>query len=286
MPIEIKPSDKVIEIGPGGGPKTYSDILIEKYIDFHGHRGNKPLYIDRPLLEHPTDIIPFRDKTFDYSLAYHVLEHTENPEIFLKELQRISKAGIIETPSVICELLYGSNQHKLLCWFDEEKKRFMICLKDFSKWYYQVDFRGVFNFNFHYSEFMTNMFVPGILISRYCWKDKIDFCITDNENELFGGDINKVFNEIAAKVKYMESSNLSRKILKKTYTFINRANDKVKWEYSKLRHKIYKKDEWKIIEENLICPYCKSRMDKKESSFKCASCQFQYIRENNILRKA
>ena len=77
----------------------------------------------------------------------------------------------------------------------------MICFKDFSKWYYQVDFRGVFNFNVHYSEFMNNLNIPGILISKYYWKEKINFCITDNENDIFGKNIQNQFTEIAKKIR-------------------------------------------------------------------------------------
>jgi SAM-dependent methyltransferase len=57
--------------------------------------------------------MPFRDKTFDYVIAFHVLEHIPRPELFLEELMRVAKAGYIETPNVIFEHLVPYDIHCL-----------------------------------------------------------------------------------------------------------------------------------------------------------------------------
>jgi ubiquinone/menaquinone biosynthesis C-methylase UbiE len=51
--------------------------------------------------------LPFKDKTFDYVYASHVLEHTRNPEAACQELMRIARAGYIETPSPFYEQGYN-----------------------------------------------------------------------------------------------------------------------------------------------------------------------------------
>lgn len=48
--------------------------------------------------------MPFRDKAFDYSILSHVLEHLENPARALKEVERVSRAGYIETPNAMAEI--------------------------------------------------------------------------------------------------------------------------------------------------------------------------------------
>jgi len=55
----------------------------------------------------------FKDKAFDFVIASHILEHMADPETFLKELQRIGKAGYIETPNAIFERLHPYNIHCL-----------------------------------------------------------------------------------------------------------------------------------------------------------------------------
>lgn len=57
--------------------------------------------------------MPFRNKTFDYIVAFHVLEHLPDPASFLNELQRVGKAGNIECPNVIFERLIPYNVHLL-----------------------------------------------------------------------------------------------------------------------------------------------------------------------------
>ena len=39
------------------------------------------------------------DNEFDFVIASHVIEHIEDFEFFLKELERISKKGYIELPT-------------------------------------------------------------------------------------------------------------------------------------------------------------------------------------------
>ena len=42
--------------------------------------------------------MPFADKTFDYAICSHVLEHVERPDTVIAELTRVAKAGYIEVP--------------------------------------------------------------------------------------------------------------------------------------------------------------------------------------------
>src|SRR5437870_3247712 len=85
--LPIKPSDLVLDVGSGSNPHPAADILLERYIDTK-HRYDQ-LVADRPIVLGDACKMPFRDKAFDYIIAFHVLEHVRTPETFLKELVRV-----------------------------------------------------------------------------------------------------------------------------------------------------------------------------------------------------
>ena len=94
--LPIKSSDLVLDVGSGSSPHR-ADVLLERYLDpKHRYRA---MVIDRPTVLADACKTPFRDKAFDFVIAFHVLEHVPDPAAFLNELQRIGKAGYIETPN-------------------------------------------------------------------------------------------------------------------------------------------------------------------------------------------
>lgn len=109
--LPINRSALVLEIGSGGNPHPASDILLEKYVvNSHRLRG---LSIDRPLVLADACRMPFRSKAFDYTIAFHVLEHVEHPSSFLKEISRVSCGGYIETPNALYERIAPLSVHLL-----------------------------------------------------------------------------------------------------------------------------------------------------------------------------
>ena len=87
----------MLEIGAGGNPYPRANVLLDAYEDTVERR-EKLLVNDRPLVLGFAENLPFRDKSFDFIIASHVLEHSKDPEAFIKELMRVGKAGYIETP--------------------------------------------------------------------------------------------------------------------------------------------------------------------------------------------
>ncbi len=81
--------------------------------------------------------LPFKDNEFDFVFASHVIEHVEDVSYFIEELQRISKKGYIELPSMLEDNIVLSENniidHKWFFKFDDvnqillaEKKRQLI----------------------------------------------------------------------------------------------------------------------------------------------------------------
>lgn len=71
------------------------------------------LFHDRPTVLSFGENLPFKDKSFDYVISAHVLEHSPYPENFLAELQRVSRAGYIETPDAFMERINPYKDHRL-----------------------------------------------------------------------------------------------------------------------------------------------------------------------------
>ena len=61
--------------------------------------------------------LPFKDKEFDFVIASHVIEHVDDFEFFIKELERISSKGYIELPSRLADNLVFENKNDHIWWF-------------------------------------------------------------------------------------------------------------------------------------------------------------------------
>lgn len=102
----------VLDVGAGGNPYPRSDVLMDRLTGAE-HRCGESMMIDRPVVFGDASRMPFKDKAFDFVIASHILEHMAEPETFLKELQRVGKAGYIETPNALFERLCPYHIHCL-----------------------------------------------------------------------------------------------------------------------------------------------------------------------------
>ena len=70
--------------------------------------------------------LPFKDNEFDFVYASHVIEHVDDVSYFIKEIQRISKLGYIELPSMLEDNMILSDNstkdHKWFFQFDDVNK--------------------------------------------------------------------------------------------------------------------------------------------------------------------
>jgi SAM-dependent methyltransferase len=102
----------VLEVGAGGNPYPRANVLLDA-METTIERNEQQLINDRPLVLGLCEELPFKDKSFDYVIASHVHEHTDDPEKFLSELMRVAKAGYIETPEGWFEKMCSFTYHRL-----------------------------------------------------------------------------------------------------------------------------------------------------------------------------
>lgn len=129
--ISIKKTDRVLEIGPGAHPHPRSDEFLEKVFDEaealaqSGH--SRPADLSKKVHFYTGERFPFDDKSFDYIICSHVIEHVPINELesFISEMKRVSKRGYIEFPTVFYELVNYEPVHIWLMNFRDGKMIFM-----------------------------------------------------------------------------------------------------------------------------------------------------------------
>lgn len=126
--VKTVPADaSVLEIGPGYQPFPRSTMFVD-YKDLPNIPANAKVSIDLN-----TTPLPFADKSYDFIYCRHVIEDMFNPFLLIQEMQRVGKAGYIETPSPIAELgrgvdgssppFRGYHHHRTIVWMYEGELR-------------------------------------------------------------------------------------------------------------------------------------------------------------------
>jgi SAM-dependent methyltransferase len=171
MQLPIKAQDIVLDVGSGGNPHPRSDVLLERYASGQ-HRHGAQVVANRPMVFADACHMPFKDKAFDYVIAFHVLEHVSTPDLFLRELMRVAKAGYIETPNVMFERVRPYGVHCLEVM--NVRGRLLIHKKSAPK----IDpyLENVFDSPRWHKLFYHH---PEFFHVCYHWKDRIDFEIAN-----------------------------------------------------------------------------------------------------------
>ena len=101
---------KILDIGCGYRANKNASVIadIQDFSDF---------YKEKKFVKIEGKKLPFEDKEFDFVIASHVIEHIDNFEFFIKELERISSKGYIELPSRLGDNLVFENKNDHIWWF-------------------------------------------------------------------------------------------------------------------------------------------------------------------------
>jgi SAM-dependent methyltransferase len=152
----ISDTDRVLEIGPGATPHPRSDVFLERNYDDNqekfaqtGYHGE--LKTEKPIFFYDENApFPFKDKEFDYVICSHVIEHVGDVEHFISEMCRVSKKGYMEFPAVYYEFLYNFNEHRNICYYDQnsliyfEKDAHFHSLKKIQKLFWDSLYKGYY----------------------------------------------------------------------------------------------------------------------------------------------
>ena len=259
MQLPISDSAIVLDVGSGGNPHPRADVLIDR-LSGAEHRGGDPMLIDRPAIIGDATKLPFKDKSFDYVIASHVLEHMPDPEVFLSELQRVSKAGYIETPNFICERFIPSRAHCLEIGLIDnvlqihKKNSFHI-----DPFFLELDYLQKNN---QWAKVYFNN--PELFHIQHYWNNKINYKIFNPDTSCDW--IEDVYNNSIGKkeiVGYQDGRAGWRSIGLKIYQSIQKFKRKSRLKYFNLY-------------EVIACPKCKGDLNKVKNVLHCEACELTF----------
>lgn len=176
VPVDAKAL--VLDVGSGGNPYPRANVLLDAHEDTV-ERFHVPLIKDRPFVIGIIEKLPFKNRVFDFVIASHVLEHTANPAAFLDELQRVGKAGYIETPDAFFEKICPFTFHRLEVTENGDtleitKKKSWCPHKEIVELY-----KKKFNRYPAWIRYVSEHPYP--FYTRFYWKDSIKYVITNPE---------------------------------------------------------------------------------------------------------
>ena len=114
----------ILDIGCGYNASKFAKVICDVQ-DLSNH------YQDKKFIRLTEKKLPFKDKEFDFVVASHVMEHVEDIDFFIKELERVSKKGYIELPTMLEDNLVFENKKDHL-WhmdFDDAENKLLISKK-------------------------------------------------------------------------------------------------------------------------------------------------------------
>ena len=103
--FNIKEGEKVLDIGSGPYPFPFATHLADLYDGETSHRAEPIVKDDRPFEVCSIEMLPYKDKEFDFVYCSHVLEHVSDPAKACEEIMRVGKRGYIETPTRTSDIM-------------------------------------------------------------------------------------------------------------------------------------------------------------------------------------
>ena len=155
----------ILDIGCGYRAHKNANVIADVQ-DFSNY------YKKKKFIQIKDKHLPFNDKEFDFVIASHVIEHVEDFEFFIKELERISSRGYIELPSRLADNLVFENKNDHIWWFyyDDIKNNLVASKKN------QLIEPFV---TVSTAKLLEKIFRESLVI-ELAWEDKIDYKIDNS----------------------------------------------------------------------------------------------------------
>ena len=166
--LKENPNWKVLDIGCGYTANENATVVSDVQDLSNFYKNKKFVKITEKKL-------PFKDNEFDFVITSHVIEHVDDFQFFISEIERISKKGYIELPTKLGDNLVFENSNDHLWMFEyEDNSNILLASKkqEFIEPFVSVSTAKKLEKIFRQS-----------LILEIIWSEKIDFKILSNEDD-------------------------------------------------------------------------------------------------------
>lgn len=248
----------VLEVGSGGNPYPRSNVLLDAYEQTRERHWVK-LRSDRPTVLGFVEDLPFRDNSFDFVIASHVLEHSTDPERFLLELQRVAKAGYIEVPDAFMERINPYRDHRLEITVQNGK----LIIRKKANWIVEPETVALYErqAKILFTKELVRKY-PFSFHVRFYWRDTIPFHIINPDTKLSWAPLGDSTDPVVIQVSKIRS--LIQKVLSVVY-FQFRRNKAIN------------------LADLIQCPKCKStNLEASDKTITCCMCESKYEVRNGI----
>jgi len=173
---KVGKNDFVIDIGSGDKPFWRANVFFDNLSLDNLQRSTykKTVSTIGSFINGDITKTNFKDKAFDFSYCSHVLEHAKRPDLAIREMMRISKAGYIEVPNGLIDFINPFFTH---LWFVFLYKNKLVFFRKSNKLHDVLSENSV-----NYIPLLYKTDKPFI---RLYWKNKIDYEIIDTNLKKF-----------------------------------------------------------------------------------------------------
>ena len=166
--LEENPNWKILDLGCGYTANKNATVVadVQDLSNFYKNKKFIKIYEKK---------LPFKDKEFDFVITSHVIEHVDDLDFFIKEIERISNQGYIELPSKLGDNLVFENLTDHIWWFDYDDEK-QILLAEKKKQYIEP-FITV-----SIAKKLEQLFRKDLILELF-WNNKIDIVSTKDTSK-------------------------------------------------------------------------------------------------------
>ena len=165
LKLKNNPNWNILDIGCGYTANKNAKIVADT-------QDLSNFYKDKKFIRITKKKLPFRDNEFDFVITSHVIEHVDDFQFFIKEIERISKQGYIELPTRLGDNLVIENLKDHIWWFkyDDDLNLLIVSKKNqILEPFINVSTAKKFESIFRES-----------LVMELLWENKIDYKVDDS----------------------------------------------------------------------------------------------------------
>ena len=165
LKLKNNPNWNVLDIGCGYTANKNAKIVADT-------QDLSNFYKDKKFIRITEKKLPFRDNEFDFVITSHVIEHVNDFQFFIKEIERISKQGYIELPTRLGDNLVIENLKDHIWWFkyDDDLNLLIVSKKN------QILEPFI---NVATAKKLESIFRES-LVMELLWENKIDYKVDDS----------------------------------------------------------------------------------------------------------